>query len=142
MQKNEIEETEQDQYCDCTLTRQRHVRPLLYLISIFQNEKAVICMIKLPWWKIISFVFYSIMDTCFYTSWSCSERNSMSGPYTDYICYQHTETGFSLAHNINAEGADESFNSLTGHNDFSRKFWIVHNINCIVDVVSNTIRVW
>ena len=58
----------------------------------------------------------------FYISWSCSEQNSMSGPYTDYICYQHTETEFSLAPNINAEGVDESSNSLTGHHDFSRKF--------------------
>jgi hypothetical protein len=48
MQKSELEETEQDQYRDCTLTRQRHVIPLLHLISIFQNDKADICMIKLP----------------------------------------------------------------------------------------------
>jgi len=46
----------------------------------------------------------------------------MSGPYTDYICHHHTETEFSSAHNINAEGADESFNSLTGHHGFSREF--------------------
>jgi len=47
MQQNELEETEQDQYFDCTLTRQRHVIPLLYLISILQNEKSDICMINL-----------------------------------------------------------------------------------------------
>jgi len=58
----------------------------------------------------------------FYTYWSCSEQNSMSGPYTDFICYQNTDTGFSLAHNINEEGVDESFNSLTGQHDFFRRF--------------------
>jgi len=40
MQNNELEETEQDQYHDCTLARERHVSPLLYLISILQNEKS------------------------------------------------------------------------------------------------------
>jgi hypothetical protein len=49
----------------------------------------------------------------------------MSGPHTDFICYQHTENGFFSAHIIKAEGVD----SLTGHCDFSRKFWMFGNIN-------------
>jgi hypothetical protein len=66
---------------------------------------------KLPWWKIIFFVFYNLTGVCFYTSWSCSEQNSMSGPYEDLIYYQDVETRFFLDHN--KESVDESFNSLT-----------------------------
>jgi len=39
---------------------------------------------------------------CFIPPGHVQNNNSMSGPYTYYICYQYTETGFSSARNINA----------------------------------------